>query len=126
MTRNAALSPPRPHTVNRKESRLWLIERITAILLIPLSLWLAPSLAALPDTSHEAFLDWIRQPPHYLSLLAFLLISVPHALLGLGSILDDYVQGPRLKRYSLAAVKLTLLGVLATSGAALFLLIQTS
>lgn len=126
MNRNAALSPARPPAGNRKESRLWLIERITAILLIPLSLWLALSLAALPGTSHEAFLDWIRQPLHYLSLLAFLLISVQHALLGLASILDDYVQAPPLKRYSLLAIKLALLGVLATSGAALFLLNQTS
>lgn len=102
----------------------WLTERITALLLIPLTPWLALSLAALPGVSHAAFVDWIREPLHYLPLLVFLLVSAWHARLGLESVAIDYVQGTLLRRLVLATIKLTLLGVLLAAAAAIFLLNQ--
>jgi succinate dehydrogenase / fumarate reductase membrane anchor subunit len=126
MIEKAAPTPVRPAGGHHKESRLWLLERITAVLLIPLSLWLALSLASLPQTSYEAFLAWIKGSMQYHLLLAFILISAQHALLGLGSILDDYVQGPLINRLSQAAVKLGLLGVVITAAAAIYLLQETN
>jgi len=126
MIEKAAPTPARHAGGHRKESRLWLVERITAVLLIPLSLWLALSLASLPGASYEAFVAWIDGSLHYHLLLAFLLISAQHALLGLGSIIDDYVQGPLINRLSQAAVKLGLLGVLVTATAAIYLLLETN
>lgn len=100
----------------------WLTERITALLLIPLTPWLALSLASLPGVAHAAFVDWIRQPLHYLPLLVFLLVSTWHARLGLESVVIDYVQGTLLRRLILGIVKLTLLGVLLVAATAIFLL----
>lgn len=109
----------------RKASRQWLIERITALLLIGLTPWLTLSLAALPGQSYAAFVEWLLPPEHYLALLAFVVISAEHAWLGLESIMMDYVQGRLIRRVGLAAIRLTLLGVIAVSGTATILLLQT-
>ena len=46
-------------------------QRLTALLLIPLVLWLGFSLAALP-VDHASLVDWIRQP---LVSIALILLS---------------------------------------------------
>ena len=113
-----------PASRTRKESRHWVIERVTALLLIPLMPWLALSLAALPAASYADCIAWIGQPLHAISLLAFLFISAQHAALGLESVIIDYVQHPLIQRLSLWAVRLALLGVLATASVAVYLLLS--
>ena len=54
-----------------------------------------------------------------------MVISAEHAWLGLESIMMDYVQGRLIRRVGLAAIRLTLLGVIAVSGTATILLLQT-
>jgi len=65
-------------------------QRLTALLLIPLVLWLGFSLAAMP-LEHAALVGWIRQPFVTVALLLLIFAVFYHAKLGLQVVIEDYV-----------------------------------
>ena len=66
-------------------------QRLTALLLIPLVLWLGFSLAALP-VEHATLVAWIRQPLATILLTLLVIAAFYHAKLGLQVIIEDYVS----------------------------------
>ena len=50
----------------------WWAERISAIALVPLTLWLAAALIAHTNSSHAAFIAWLKTP--YVTALMILLL----------------------------------------------------
>lgn len=70
----------------------WRAERLTAIVLIPLTLWLVASLVALGGADRAAFVAWLGRPlPTFLTIL--LLVAVfRHTALGLQVVIEDYVH----------------------------------
>lgn len=99
---------------------VWLRERISALILLILTPWFALWVAQLPLNTHESFVAWVINPWHYIPLLAFVFVSCYHTLLGLESIILDYVQTPRTRLYVLGFVKFFLLAVLIAVCAAVF------
>ena len=71
----------------------WWGQRMTAIALIPLGLWLAASLAALPDYSHAALTAWVGMPLTTILLVITVLVVTYHSHLGVQVVVEDYVQG---------------------------------
>ena len=66
-------------------------QRLTALLQIPLVLWLAFSLASMP-VEHATLVSWIQQPLVTV-VLSILIASVfYHAKMGLQVIIEDYVS----------------------------------
>ncbi len=76
----------------------WWAQRVTAIALVPLTLWLGFSLLALPDLYFETVRTWLSVPIS--GFLAVLLIAVLsyHSYLGTQVIVEDYVAaaGPKV------------------------------
>ena len=66
-------------------------QRLTALLLIPLVLWLGFSLAALP-VDHATLVAWIQQPVATILLILIVIAAFYHAKLGLQVIIEDYVS----------------------------------
>ncbi len=66
-------------------------QRLTALLLIPLVLWLGFSLASMP-LEHAALLDWIRRPLVTIALVLLIVALFYHAKLGLQTVIEDYVS----------------------------------
>jgi len=66
-------------------------QRLTALLLIPLILWLGFSLAALP-VEHATLVAWIRQPLVTIFLVLLIIALFYHAKLGLQVVIEDYVS----------------------------------
>lgn len=66
-------------------------QRMTALILIPLVLWIGFSLAALP-VDHATLVSWVQQP--LVSMLLVLLVGAVfyHAQLGLQVVIEDYVS----------------------------------
>jgi len=90
----------------RQGAHEWWRQRVTSIALIPLTLWLAPSLAHLPGAGYQEVLHWITQPWNSLLLLSFLLVVFYHAMQGLQAIIEDYVHIGWLKLSCLLGMKL--------------------
>ena len=116
--------PPEPARRSTSASRDWIRERVSALLLIPLAAWAVSFMVRLPATAPAELLKWMRDPTHTLPLFFFVIVSAYHADLGLTAVMDDYVHAPALKRFGLMAIRLLLVGLVAASAIALFLLSQ--
>jgi succinate dehydrogenase / fumarate reductase membrane anchor subunit len=66
-------------------------QRLTALLLIPLTLWLGFSLAALP-LDHATLVSWVQQPLVTVSLVLLIMVTFYHAQLGLQIVIEDYIS----------------------------------
>ena len=66
-------------------------QRLTALLLIPLVLWIGFSLAALP-VDHATLVGWIQQPWVSVALVLLVIVTFYHAQLGLQVVIEDYVS----------------------------------
>jgi succinate dehydrogenase / fumarate reductase membrane anchor subunit len=81
----------------------WWLQRITAVALVPLSIWIVFSLQNLSVSSLEDAQTWLASPMRALLLLAFLAASAWHAKLGIQVIIEDYVHAP-FGKYSLLLI----------------------
>lgn len=96
----------------------WWFERVTAVALVPLTLWFTASLIARGDGDYAAFVGWMRTP--YVTLLtSLLLISLfSHLALGLQVVVEDYVHSwakvPALLTVRFTSVALCAAGLIAT------------
>ena len=66
-------------------------QRLTALLLIPLVLWIGFCIAALP-AEHAVLLDWVRQPLVTVALVLLVIAAFYHAQLGLQVVIEDYIS----------------------------------
>jgi len=66
-------------------------QRLTALLMIPLTLWLGFSLASLP-VDHATLVSWIQQPVTTVGLVLVVIVTFYHAQLGLQVVIEDYVS----------------------------------
>lgn len=94
----------------------WWLQRLTALALIPLSLWFAAALITYAGADYEAALQWLRSPLVTVMFLLLLASVFYHAQLGLQVVIEDYIHLEWLKFASLIAVKFAMI-VLALLGA---------
>ncbi len=92
----------------------WWLQRLTAVALIPLAIWLAFSVAMLGSASHETIVGWLQSPIVVVLLILFIVATFYHAQLGLQVIIEDYVGG-WLKITSLIAINFLCI-ILAVAG----------
>ena len=79
----------------------WWAQRLTAVALIPLSLWFASSLiCAVMFPTPELVIEWLSSPLNAIALSLMVIALFWHAALGLQVIIEDYVKCP-LKKYGL-------------------------
>lgn len=70
----------------------WWAARVSAVALVPLTLWFAASIIAHIGSDYAAFIAWMRSPLAA-SLMIFLLIALfHHSALGLQVVIEDYVH----------------------------------
>lgn len=75
-------------------------QRLTALLLIPLVLWLGFSLASMP-VDHATLVAWIGQPFVTVALVLLIIAVFYHAQLGLQMVIEDYVSSHAQRTISL-------------------------
>jgi succinate dehydrogenase / fumarate reductase, membrane anchor subunit len=70
----------------------WRLQRLTAIALIPLGLYFAASMLRLATSDQVTAAAWLASPVAALLVILFVLAGLAHGLVGLRSVLVDYVQ----------------------------------
>jgi succinate dehydrogenase / fumarate reductase, membrane anchor subunit len=76
----------------RNGLREWRRQRLTALALIPLGLYFAVSVLWLATSDHATAAGWLSSPIPALLVILFVLAGLTHALVGLRSVLLDYVH----------------------------------
>jgi succinate dehydrogenase / fumarate reductase membrane anchor subunit len=85
------------------------MQRITAITLIPLSLWMVSYTEQLLSSSHEQIIVWLAGPFDSILAIAWVIAAFYHAALGLQVVIEDYVHTEWRKITSIWLMKLTFL-----------------
>ena len=94
-------------------SHHWWVQRVTAIALIPLMIWLAWSVISLLGAGQSEVQAWIAQPFNAALLLAVVIAVFHHAQLGMQVVIEDYVHTPWMELTLQLTVKfLAILGAL--------------
>jgi len=83
----------------------WWSQRVSAVALVPLTLWFMFSLLALPALDYDTVRTWLSFPLS--GFLAVLLIAVLtyHAYLGTDVVIEDYVHSAGAKLFSLLLLR---------------------
>ncbi|MFK8067064.1 MAG: succinate dehydrogenase, hydrophobic membrane anchor protein [Gammaproteobacteria bacterium] len=97
MSLNTPLSVARGLGSAKEGAHHWKAQRLTAIALIPLSIWFICKITCLVGGSHADVISWIQQPwtPALLIVLLFSLFY--HMALGLQVVIEDYVSTTWIK-----------------------------
>ena len=94
----------------------WWAQRLTAVALIPLSLWFIYSLTTMLTANYDTVVLWLSNLKNSLLMLFFILILYYHALLGLQVVIEDYVESNRHRNALLLLIKTIIsLAVLSTT-----------
>jgi succinate dehydrogenase / fumarate reductase membrane anchor subunit len=89
----------------RAGSHHWWAQRLTALALVPLTLWFIFSVIHLSGAPHQAVIDWLSAPLTLGLMLALVLATFHHLQLGLQVVIEDYVHEERMKLASILAIK---------------------
>jgi len=81
----------------------WLAQRITAIALLPLSLWFVSAVISLVGADLETVQNWVSQPLAAILLVLLLIAMFYHLALGIQVVIEDYVH-TELARLGLVVV----------------------
>ena len=83
----------------------WWAQRVTALALIPLTVWFVASIVRLAGAPHAAVVDWVASPVPAILLILMIVAAFHHAQLGLQVVIEDYVHGEGTKLVLLLLVK---------------------
>ena len=83
----------------------WWAQRVTAIALVPLTLWFIYHLLALGEAPYEAVLAWISGPVSLVLLLTLAGMTFYHMQLGLQVVIEDYIHDDVKRLIALLVMK---------------------
>ena len=92
----------------------WWAQRVSAIALIPLTLWFAISLLALPALDYATVKAWLTFPMSAFLTVLLVAVLTYHSHLGTSEVIEDYVHSAGAKPLSLLLLRF--LYVLAGGG----------
>lgn len=99
-------------------SQHWLVQRVTAIALVPLTLWFVASIIAHAGSDYPVFIAWLRTPLAATGIILLLIALFHHTALGLQVVIEDYVHsGARFAAViaiQLCCYGLAVVGIIAT------------
>lgn len=96
MIRRDALRSPIKHvrgygSAHDGTHHFW-VQRLTAVALVPLLVWLVVSVVGLTDASYDGFTAWVAAPLNSVLLTIALVAMFWHSQLGLQVVIEDYVH----------------------------------
>jgi len=101
----------------------WIVQRITAIALVPLTVWFVFAAIGLAGGGYAEATAWLAQPINAVLMILLSIATFHHMQLGLQVVLEDYVHAEGVKIAALLAVKL---GAFALGAAAVFSILKVA
>ncbi|HWA50998.1 MAG TPA: succinate dehydrogenase, hydrophobic membrane anchor protein [Dongiaceae bacterium] len=83
----------------------WWAQRMTALALIPLSVWFIASIVFMVDVDHATAMWWLGSPVTLGLMSLFLVALIYHGVLGLQVVIEDYIHGHATKLVLLLLIK---------------------
>jgi succinate dehydrogenase / fumarate reductase membrane anchor subunit len=88
-------------------------QRVTAVALIPLSLWFGFAMLGLAGTNEVTMVQFLAHPWNALLMAAFAVTSLYHMSLGLQVVIDDYVHTNGMKIFLMLLVRFVVIAIIA-------------
>ena len=89
----------------KEGSHHWWVQRMTALALIPLTLWFVFAVAVMAGQDHATMIAWVAEPFNAVMLLLLVVLTFHHTHLGLQVVIEDYLHNEVVKIGALVAVK---------------------
>ena len=70
----------------------WWMQKVTAVALIPLTIWFVSSVVHMTQADYEVVINWMNSPVVAILMLLFVVTGVYHLKLGLQVIVEDYIH----------------------------------
>ena len=80
-----------------KASRKWIIQRATALLMIPIMGWFVINFISIYDEGYFEVMNFFSSGESKIRMLILILISFVHIVVGLKEIYEDYIQNEKIK-----------------------------
>lgn len=93
----------------------WWMQKVTAVALIPLTVWFVSSVVQMTQADHPAVVKWMSSPVVAVLMMLFIVTGIYHLKLGLQVIIEDYihVEGQKVALQMLVTFGCILIGALA-------------
>ena len=101
----------------------WWMQRLTAVALVPLTVWFVISMIRLASADHAAVANWLANPLTAVFMLLLIVATFYHLQLGLQVVIEDYVHGEATKVVCIVGLKL---GSFALGVAAVFAVLKVA
>jgi succinate dehydrogenase / fumarate reductase, membrane anchor subunit len=89
----------------------WWAQRVTALALVPLTLWFVIAVIGQLGADHSAMVEWAGSPAVATLLILTLGVTFHHAALGTQVILEDYISHELTRTLAILAVKFACYGL---------------
>ena len=89
----------------------WWAQRITAVALVPLSLWFISAIVGLVGADLETVQNWMSLPLPAILLILLLIAAFYHLSLGLQVVIEDYVHTDFAKLGLVVVLRLLCFGI---------------
>ncbi len=111
-----SLSPVRGLGSAREGANRFIAQRLSAIALVPLLLWLVASIIFfITQADHASLVAWIRLHWNTELLILLILVLFYHAHAGLQEVLEDYIHNHIIKAISMVSMKFFVIAITVAS-----------
>ncbi len=93
----------------------WFAERVAAMALIPLTLWFIYSILSMVGAPRSTVAAWAAHPLNATFMLALVWLTFQHLMMGLGSVMTDYIHGEKKRMVAILAMR-GVLGLFCVAG----------
>lgn len=103
----------------------WLCQRIAAVALVPLSIWLILLLNKAQHTSYLEMVEWLSSPINATAIIVWTVVAFFHAALGVQVVIEDYVSTISMRNLAIRVTNLIFLILGLAALAAVTLIFST-
>ena len=93
-----------------RETRKWILHRISALILAPLYVWLYFSLISLSTKNYSEAIYFFKNPLFVILTIIVFFVGFFHAKISLGEIFEDYIHNKKIK--NVANLLVTILSII--------------